>query len=355
MNLTDGGRNKEHHLLRNIERTRNTEDVIIGAEGGLAQVLRDVDRVAGLFVPVLLLGETGSGKELIARQIHVRSRCAEGPLVRVNCGAIPPELIDSELFGHERGAFTGAIAPKEGWFERADGGTLMLDEVGDLPPAAQVRLLRVLQEGEITRVGGTHIRHVEVRVVAATHHDLEAMVTAGSFRQDLWFRLSTFPIRLPALRDRTEDIPELARFFGARSAARLGAPPIEPTTEDITRLCSYDWPGNIRELSAVIERAVILGDGRRFDLARALGRTRQVSGPSPTTNEAVDTRVDRHAPAGWRTLEECVRDHILDTLAHCKGRIEGTEGAAALLDIAPSTLRSRMKRLGIARSAREFE
>ena len=334
-------------------------DAIIGAEGGLAPVLADVDRVATLDLPVLLLGETGSGKELIARRIHDQSHCAGGPLVRVNCGAIPPELIDSELFGHERGAFTGALASREGWFERAHGGTLMLDEIGDLPAAAQVRLLRVLQEGEITRVGGTQTRRVRVRVVAATHHDLESMVARQAFRQDLWFRLSVFPIRIPPLRNRLEDIPALARFFGARSAGRLGAPAIEPTQEDLDALLAYDWPGNIRELAAVIERAVILGDGRRFDIHRALGRTSHVS---PHTTTPLDpTRgvpPDRPGPSSLSpaptpstTFEQRVRAHIVEALAACEGRIEGPTGAAARLHLAPSTLRSKMKRLGIARCA----
>lgn len=243
---------------------------IVGEHGGLKEVMSRVAQVAPTEAPVLLLGETGSGKEVIARAIHTRSRRAEGPVLRVNCGAIPPEIIDSELFGHERGSFTGAVSMRRGWFERADGGTLFLDEIGELPLAAQVRLLRVLQDGSFERVGGQRTVTVDVRIIAATHMDLPAMVNAGTFRKDLWYRMSVFIIRLPSLREHKEDIPELTSYFAQRAGRRLGGRPIEPTDGDIRRLMAHDWPGNVRELSAVIERAAILGNLRKLEVDAAL-------------------------------------------------------------------------------------
>jgi len=314
---------------------------LVGADAGLRDVVEAIDRVAPLDVPVLLLGETGSGKEVISRQIHERSRRRGGPLVRVNCGAIPAELIDSELFGHEKGSFTGAVNSREGWFERAHGGTLLLDEVGDLPLAAQVRLLRVLQDGEVSRVGAARSRTVDVRVVAATHRDLEKMVAEGTFRQDLWFRLSVFPILVPPLRARPGDIADLARHFAARSARRLGGPPIEPTPADLEALRAYDWPGNVRELAAVMERAVILGDGRRLDVERAIGRVT----PRRPDGSAV---APPSAPVDL-SLDAAITAHIRRVLVLAEWKIEGASGAAALLGLRPSTLRSRMKRLGIGR------
>lgn len=279
-------RNHEH--LRELERLREAAeaerqslltrlgreklaDTIIGAQSGLRAVMERVELVARSDVPVLLLGETGSGKELIARTIHQRSSRADRPFVRVNCGAIPPELIDSQLFGHERGAFTGAVETHKGWFERADGGTLLLDEIGELPSAAQVRLLRILQDGWLERVGGHQPIHVDVRIIAATHRDLAAMVAQGRFREDLWYRIAVFPIFLPPLRDRREDIGPLARHLAQRAAIRFGLPTVMPTDEDIALLQSYNWPGNVRELASVIDRAAILGEGRRLEVARALG------------------------------------------------------------------------------------
>jgi len=284
--LTAALRNHEH--LRELQRLREAAeaerqslltrlgrqklaDTIIGAQSGLRAVMERVELVARSDVPVLLLGETGTGKELIARTIHQRSARADRPFVRVNCGAIPPELIDSQLFGHERGAFTGAVETHKGWFERADGGTLLLDEIGELPPAAQVRLLRILQDGWLERVGGQQPIHVDVRIVAATHRDLAAMVAQGRFREDLWYRIAVFPIFLPPLRDRREDIGPLARHFAQRAAIRFGLPVVMPTDEDIALLQSYNWPGNVRELASVIDRAAILGEGRRLEVARALG------------------------------------------------------------------------------------
>src|SRR5215468_8685025 len=239
-------------LLSRLGR-KEVGEAIVGAEAGLAPVMERVGLVAALDVPVLLLGETGSGKEVVARAIHTRSRRAAGPFLRVNCGAIAPGLIDSELFGHERGSFTGALAERRGWFERADRGTLFLDEIGELPLEAQVRLLRVLQDHTLERVGGHRPVSVDVRIVAATHRDLRGLSAEGRFREDLWYRIAVFPIELPPLRDHIEDVPALANHFALRAATRFGAPPRLPSREDLALLVSYPWPGNVRELIAVIE------------------------------------------------------------------------------------------------------
>ena len=333
-------------------------DSIVGAEAGLREVMEQVSRVAPSDAPVLVLGETGSGKEVVARAVHTRSRRARGPFLRVNCGAIPPELVDSELFGHEKGSFTGAVAERKGWFERADTGTLFLDEVGELPPAAQVRLLRVLQDGQLERVGGERPVPVDVRIVAATHRDLEAMVGDGRFRQDLWYRIAVFPIRLPPLRERPADIPALAAHFALRSSRRLGLPPLSPTADDVGLLVTYPWPGNVRELAAVIERAAILGDGDRLEVSRALGVPRPTVpppsarplGPGAGAVVVVEPRGrgEGESEGGeFLPLDEAMARHIEGALARCRGRIEGPRGAAALLGINPYTLRSRMRKLGV--------
>jgi transcriptional regulator with GAF, ATPase, and Fis domain len=321
-------------------------ETIVGAEAGLAPVMERVGLVAASDVPVLILGETGSGKEVVARAIHLRSARAGGPFLRVNCGAIPSGLIDSELFGHERGSFTGATALRKGWFERADGGTLFLDEVGELPPAAQVRLLRILQDGSFERVGGQRTLHASVRVVAATHRDLQAMVDEGGFRQDLWYRIAVFPIDLPPLRERPEDIPALASHFALRAATRFGTPPRIPTPEDLELLVAYPWPGNVRELAAVLERAVILGDGQRLEVAKALGVA-----PAPPPRRGAGppgALVPSDGDASFPTLDEAMARHIEAALERAHGKIEGRGGAAALLGINPHTLRARMRKLGIA-------
>jgi hydrogenase-4 transcriptional activator len=320
-------------------------DSVIGAETGLKEVMEHIELVAPSDAPVLILGETGSGKEVVARTIHTRSRRASGPFLRVNCGAIPPELVDSELFGHEKGSFTGAVGERKGWFERADGGTLFLDECGELPPAAQVRLLRILQDGQFERVGGERARHVDVRIVAATHRDLEMMVADGRFRQDLWYRLAVFPVHLPPLRERLSDIPPLAAHFALRAARRLGLPPLVPSAEDIGLLVEYSWPGNVRELAAVIERAAILGVGKRLDVARALGSASR-HGPGPSFSPP--RREDPATPESpLLTLDRAMARHIEEALVRTGGKIEGPDGAAARLAINPHTLRSRMRKLAV--------
>jgi transcriptional regulator with GAF, ATPase, and Fis domain len=330
-------------LLSRLGR-HDISESIVGAETGLRPVMEQIELVARSDAPVLVLGETGSGKEVVARAIHTRSRRAAKPFLRVNCGALPPELVDSELFGHEKGSFTGALNIHKGWFERADGGTLFLDECGELPLAAQVRLLRILQDGTYERVGGERQLSVDVRIVAATHRDLQTLVAAGRFREDLWYRIAVFPIRLPPLRDRKEDIPSLAAHFALRAAKRLGTLPLVPSPDDLNALIAYPWPGNVRELAAVIERAAILGDGKRLEVIQALGVTARPaapasSSPSPPSQLPADD--------GVSTLDSAMVSHIEAALARTHGRIEGPFGAAVLLQINPHTLRARMRKLGL--------
>ncbi|MEZ4318564.1 MAG: sigma 54-interacting transcriptional regulator [Myxococcota bacterium] len=314
---------------------------VVGANAGLRDVMARVHRVSQTEAPVLLLGATGTGKELIAREIHGRSARARGPFLKVNCGAIPAELVDSELFGHDKGSFTGAFADRRGWFERADGGTLFLDEIGELPPAAQVRLLRVLQDGSFERVGGQRPLHADVRIVAATHRDLREMVADGRFREDLWYRIGVFPIRLPPLRERMADLPALAAHFAASSGLRLHGRELSVGPDDLRLLSAYTWPGNVRELGAVVERAAILGDGHRLDVRTALGVQADAA---PVGHPPGRTQPRAPTPA---TLEDVTRAAIEEALRQSAGKLEGRGGAAERLDLKPSTLRSRMKSLGI--------
>ncbi|MCK4871120.1 MAG: sigma 54-interacting transcriptional regulator [Phycisphaerales bacterium] len=332
-------------LLSRLGR-QDISDSIIGAESGLRTVMERVELVSQSNAPVLILGETGSGKEVAARAIHKRSARQASPFLRVNCGAIPPELIDSELFGHERGSFTGAVSLRKGWFERADGGTLFLDEVGELPLAAQVRLLRVLQDGTFERVGGQRELSVDVRVVAATNRDLRAMAADGRFREDLWYRIAVFPVKIPPLRERVDDIPPLAAHFALRAAKRLGTTPIVPAPRDNELLVMYAWPGNVRELAAVIERAAILGNGRTLDVAKALGvDTRIIRSEEPAGPSAPPPM-----PSRTLALDAVMKSHIESILTRTHGRVEGPHGAARLLEMNPNTLRSRMRKLGIDRT-----
>ena len=324
-------------LLTRLGRQEDSGEAIVGADSGLRNVMERVALVSQSDVPVLILGETGTGKEVVSRAIHGRSARASAPFIRVNCGAIPPDLIDSQLFGHEKGSFTGATDTRAGWFERADGGTLFLDEIGELPLPAQVRLLRVLQDGFIERVGGQQAIRVDVRIVAATHRDLAAMVKAGTFREDLWYRVNVFPILLPRLAERLEDIPALARHFSQRAANRFGLAHVEPTPADLRLLIEYSWPGNIRELGAVIDRAAILGNGQSLEVAKALGT--QQSRPVPPANAAAPTLYEVvpeppptgeiNATATIGTLDHAMREHIQRALIATRGTIEGRRGAAS--------------------------
>ncbi len=332
---------------RNARRTRTGRaagDEIIGTGSGLRQVFERIQLAARADVPVLILGETGAGKEVLARAVHDRSDRHERPFVRVNCGAIPPDLIDSELFGHERGAFTGATDMRRGWFEQADGGTLFLDEVGELPLPAQVRLLRVLQDGTLHRVGGQKALRVDVRIVAATHRDLPSLVQRREFREDLWYRIAVFPVLLPPLRDRIEDIPQLAEHFARRAANRFGLPSVPIAASDMSLLTSYRWPGNVRELASVIDRAVILGGGHSVEIAVALGA-------EPARPAAEIASPDRSPTGAIESLDEAIRRHIARALERTQGRIEGPRGAAAMLEVNPHTLRARMRKLGLRWSA----
>jgi transcriptional regulator with GAF, ATPase, and Fis domain len=341
--LREAAEADKRSLLTRLGR-KSIGDTIVGVESGLRPVMERVELVAPSDAPVLIFGETGTGKELVARAIHNRSPRRNGPFDRVNCGAIPPELIDSQLFGHERGAFTGAVESRRGWFERADGGTLFLDEIGELPLAAQVRMLRILQDGWMERVGGEEAINVDVRIIAATHRDLAAMVAEGQFRQDLWYRIAVFPVVLPPLRERREDIARLAEHFAQRAATRFGLSPASPTAEDLALLASYPWPGNVRELGAVIDRAAILGNGKRLEVAKALGLD---AATSVAPRETAAVAVSRPNTGGVAPLDEVIRRHIELALEATHGCIEGRHGAAALLEINPHTLRARMRKMGI--------
>lgn len=319
------------------------EERIIGSDEGLRTVMQRVEQVAPTEANVLILGETGSGKEVIARAIHEQSRRQENAFVRVNCGALPPDLIDSELFGHEKGSFTGAVALRRGWFERADGGTLLLDEVGELPVAAQIRLLRVLQDGIVQRVGGEQNIVVDVRVIAATHRNLPDMIKEGKFREDLWYRLAVFPIILPALHERPGDIKPLAVHIIQRAAQRLGLPTPALRATDLELLLSYRWPGNVRELGSVLERAVILGQHRELDVKTALGVEgirKYSASPSRMRSTASEEEV-------IEPLEVTIRAHIRRALARTGGLVDGPRGAAQLLGLKTSTLRGKLRKLGI--------
>ena len=312
-------------------RTCEDFDEIIGDSPAMRDALERLSQVAPLNCSVLLLGETGTGKELFARAVHDRSRRRSRALVRVNCAALPSSLIESELFGHEKGAFTGAVNLRQGRFELADGGTIFLDEIGDLPLEMQGKLLRVLQEGEFERVGSSRTRRVDVRIIAATHHDLEAAVAEGRFRADLYYRLSVFPIQVPPLRERRRDILSLVWFFVHKHQRDLGRRITRVPESVLAALNDHDWPGNVRELENVIERALIRSSGETLQLDSTLGDKLREKAPMP---------------AG--TLDEVQRMHIENTLRECNWRINGVGNAAERLGIHPNTLRFRMKKLGIA-------
>ncbi len=315
----------------------NLNQTIVGAGLGLKGVVDNARLVAGQDSPVLLLGETGVGKEVVANYIHLESSRKDAPLIKVNCGAIPDTLVDSELFGHEKGAFTGATNLKKGHFERASNGTVFLDEIGELPPPVQVRLLRVIEHKVIQRVGGKDTIPVNIRIIAATHRNLEELVASREFREDLWFRLNVFPIRIPPLRARRADIPALVDHFIEKRSRELNLhekPSLTPGA--MRRLTEYEWPGNVRELENVIERELILSMGRPLSFENVFQQ-------SPDKNTPENGSQDDDFPG----LEEATIRHINKALTLSHGKVAGPGGAAELLQIKPNTLRSKMKKLGI--------
>jgi formate hydrogenlyase transcriptional activator len=341
---------------------------IVGNGPALGRVMDLVERVAPTNATVLILGETGTGKELIARAVHERSPRRERALVKVNCAAIASGLVESELFGHVRGAFTGAVANRSGRFALADGGTIFLDEIGELPLDTQVKLLRVLQEREFEPLGSSRAERVDVRVIAATNRDLERAVAEGRFRADLYYRLNVMPIRVPPLRERREDVPALVHYLAARSAREIGKRIDGVSRRALAELTAYDWPGNVRELQNVIERAVVLATGPMLEIepeflrrdgvpaacasvpappapgARAAAAGSRPAGDDASASGAAARREDA-------SLEGVARGHVRQVLERCGWRIDGPGGAAQLLGLKPSTLRSRMKKLGLARTA----
>jgi transcriptional regulator with GAF, ATPase, and Fis domain len=331
--------------------TRHQADRIIGNSKSLRDVIAQAERVAATVGTVLILGETGTGKELFARAIHELSPRHARPLIRINCAAIPENLVESELFGHERGAFTGATVQRKGRVELADRGTLFLDEVGDMPLAAQSKLLRVLQEREFERVGGHATIHVDVRVIAATHRDLHRLVQEGAFRADLYYRLTIVPIHVPPLRERREDIATLAHFFVNRFNTRHGRQVRRIAQAALDRLAAYDWPGNVRELENVIERAVILSHAPLLELSDALLPLPHGAREPAAVPAAVPSPTPTGAFSG--TVNELQHDYILRVLESAGWVIEGEAGAAARLGLKPSTLRNRMNRLGIHKLSRQ--
>jgi formate hydrogenlyase transcriptional activator len=337
----------ENVYLQEEIRTEHHFDEIVGNSPVLLEALHKVELVAPTDSTVLIAGETGCGKELFARAIHGRSRRSGRPLVKVNCGAIAPGLVESELFGHVKGAFTGAVEKRIGRFELAHGGTIFLDEISELPLEAQVKLLRVLQEQEFEPVGSSRTVRVDVRVIAATNRDLDRAVLEGKFRDDLLYRLNVFPVRVPPLRERKSDIGPLVTFFTTGLARRLGKSLQGFSTRSMERLLQYDWPGNVRELQNVVERAGILSPGPVLEL------------DEPLTGGGAPAGDDRPVPAGgissrggFATLEDAERTHVLRVLRATRGVVGGHRGAAAILGLPPNTLRSRMKKLGIASGAR---
>jgi len=303
---------------------------LIGRSPAMQEIYRSIARLMGTDLSVLITGESGTGKELVARALHDFGKRRSGPFIAINMAAIPRELIESELFGHERGAFTGAAQRSSGRFEQAKGGTLFLDEIGDMPFEAQTRLLRVLQEGEYTSVGGRAPIRADSRIIAATHRDLSQLIRQGVFREDLFYRLNVAPIRIPPLRERTADIPKLVRYFTQKYARRMNKRVETIPTEAMEALVSYGWPGNVRELENLIERAVILTRGTSLEIPLAELRA------APDTGTPV-------------TLEDAERDHIRRVLEQSNGVVGGPNGAAARLGMKRTTLQSKMKKLGISR------
>ncbi len=339
LNIKDILKDDNQYLNRQLN--HSIGDEVIGKNSGLKDVMEMVTQVAPLTSQVLLLGETGVGKEVIANAIHYASNRSDGPFIKVNCGAIPESLIDSELFGHEKGAFTGALEKKRGRFERADKGTIFLDEIGELPPHAQIRLLRVIQSREIERVGGSQSVQVDIRVIAATHRNLEEMVREGSFREDLLFRLNVFPITIPPLRQRGSDIPELINYFVDRKSREMNLRIKRvPASGSIKKLLTYGWPGNVRELENIVERALIRS------IASNHGKLLYFDEPVPGKPHLEPPETENDIP-DTVNLDDMTRNHIAAVLKMTQGKIQGKNGAAALLGVHSSTLRNRMNKLCI--------
>jgi PAS domain S-box-containing protein len=347
------------YLQEEIKSVHNFDE-IVGQSPALLEALEKVNRVARTDASVLIAGETGTGKELIARAIHSASPRREKPLIKVNCAALPGSLVESELFGHEKGAFSGAISRRIGRFELAHGGTIFLDEIGEVPIDVQVKLLRVLQEREFERVGGSQPIAVDVRIIVATNRDLPKAIREGKFREDLYYRLNVFPVALPPLRERTGDVPLLVQFLVARFAVRVGVRIESIGQETMERLSRYSWPGNIRELENVLERAIILANGPTLEIAP--DALVPASGSRALAAEASGEHSAETAPpvapdaGGRRPLESLAsneRNHILAALEQTDWVIDGPRGAAKILEMHPNTLRSRMKKLGISRTARQ--
>lgn len=332
--LSSTAHHESQHLREELRKYSEADRIVARSES-MRRVLESVDLVAGHDTAVLLRGESGTGKELLARRIHRLSKRARQQFVSVNCGALPETLIESELFGHEKGAFTGAVGRYRGRFERANNGTIFLDEVAELPLSAQVKLLRVLQEGEFERLGGEETLRVNVRILAATHRPLEAMMQEGTFRADLFYRVNVFPIAIPPLRERKEDIPVLARVLLAETAKRLGCPLPALPPKIVARLLDCPWNGNVRELANTLERALIVGRGRELEF-------RDLPRGFPA----------RDLPTGEvETFDDGARRSIQLALKACEGRIYGKHGAAARLGIPPSTLQGKMRKLRMSRHA----
>ncbi len=344
---------QENRYLRAEISEHGSARDIVGSSAALHDVMVKVDLVAGTTTTVLIQGETGTGKELIARALHERSPRRERALVKLNCAAISAGLVESELFGHTKGAFTGATDRRVGRFELADGGTLFLDEVSELPLDTQTKLLRVLQEGEFEPVGSCKTVRMDVRVVAATNRDLQHDVAAGRFRADLFYRLNVFPIDLPPLRARLDDIPVLAEHFMVRAARRLGRPLHRIAPETLAKLLAHSWPGNIRDLQNVIERAAILSPGGElrvdWELEPAPRNCLTLASGAVGTGPAGTSAIEIAAPAAPLSMQELERQHFISVLRRTGGVIEGPHGAARLLSLKPSTMRFRIKKLGIRR------
>ncbi|MEL6987476.1 MAG: sigma 54-interacting transcriptional regulator, partial [Bacteroidota bacterium] len=323
---------EKNYLQEEIEIQNNFGEIITNSKN-FKKVLKQLEQVASTNSTVLITGESGTGKELLARAVHQLSPRAGSPLIKVNCAALPANLIESELFGHEKGAFTGALSKKVGKFELADGGTLFLDEIGEMPFELQAKLLRAIQEGEIERLGGNGQINVDVRIIAATNRDLPKEIEKGNFREDLFYRLNVFPIHSIPLRKRKEDIPILTSFFCEKLGAKMGKKISEIPQKVIDKLVSYDFPGNVRELENLIERAVITSRGSKLRL-----------------DSWFNPKQKRRKPNSFQPLEQVLKNHIIEVLKHTEWRVSGNNGAAVILGMPATTLYSKMDKLGIKRS-----